>query len=117
MVKSVEGGVDGIDELIGSLAMLKAAVNSVLVHLGDEVFKLVTVQKSVAIDIACDESLIDLSLETLSGSGIRSELLLESGALGGFLSGEGGLPRDLVYDKRHEKGLNSLLFAVGFNHC
>ena len=63
LVEALESGVDQVDEIVRCIAVLKAAGDTVIVHLGNECLELGLSEKSITISIAAVKRLVNLLLE------------------------------------------------------
>ena len=123
MIKAVESWVDHVDELVGSIAILKAFRDTVGVHRCDEILEFIASEKLIAISISSGKRLVNLSLEKnliLFVIAHRHRILFTSYFL---LLTEGGFPCCLVSLKRFKKchkasmlGLLLLFRCCGFDH-
>ena len=63
LVEAIKSGIDQVDEIVRCIAVLKAAGDTVIVHLGNEYLELGLSEQSITVGIAAAKRLVNLLLE------------------------------------------------------
>ena len=107
LVESVERRVDHVDEFVGGVAVLQAAADSVVVHLGNERLELVAGEHAVVVGIGRGEFSVDFSLELNALLVAGAELFGVARARFLLFLGERVLPGGLVLLQGREESLQA----------
>ena len=63
LVEAIESGIDQVDEIVRCVTVLKAAGDTVIVHLGHECLELGLSEQSITVSIAAGKCLVNLLRE------------------------------------------------------